>query len=341
VKKENIPLVSIVIPTYDQKPEYLLASIRSALDQTYPNLEILISNNHSTNGTEKLLNQINDPRVVVVMPETHLSLNEHFNFAAAQAKGDHISFLSSDDLIYPGCIEKTMALMIADKSLVMVYNENLIIDAKGDRTDIIRRSKLPTGVYSKKHTALRMLNNSEYWVIGSVLKKEAFLKEKLVAGIIATDWILGFKLLKYGKVGYVNEPLAAIRFHEREGTKRVEYDAMKREHFRQVPYKYGYLIDDDEFVNAVGLTKEELERYRDEALIINCVILLRKYKAGEIELKDALELVQGYKKHSDNKWIGRFERNFEGSFGLLMTYTIGAVRRIKRIALKTFTKNIY
>jgi glycosyltransferase involved in cell wall biosynthesis len=341
MSQPHIPLVSIVIPTYDQKAEYLRACIKSAMDQNYGNLEILISNNHSSAQTSAIIEEFRDPRIVLVRPEKHLPLNEHFNFAVSKAKGEYISFISSDDLIYKDCIERTMQPMLNDSHLVLCYNENRIIDANGDVTDVIRKNKLPTGVYSAHHVALRMLHNTEYWVIGSIIKRDAYLKERFVPKIIAADWVLGFKLLKYGNVGYVNEPLAAIRFHEREGSKRAEYEVLKKEHFIQVPEKFGYLLNDAELLKTIGLKKEEMQKCLDEALVINCVILLRKYKAGEIALSQTLELMQGYKSYSSDKWIGILEKNVDNSLGLFLTYGLGLARRLKRTRLKMFTKHIY
>jgi len=337
----KVPLVSILIPTYDQKHEYLRESIQSAIDQTYSNLEIIISNNHSTNGVEKVFEEFNDERLVYVKPEKHLGLNDHFNYAASKAKGEYICFLSSDDLLFKGCIEKTLSPLITHKELVMAYNENAIISADGTKQDIIRKLKLPTGVYGKHHIALRMLNNTEYWIIGSIIKKEAFLKEQFNSSIIAGDWVLGFKLLKYGDVAYVNEQLAAIRFHEREGNKRDEYNALKKEHFKQVVTKYEQIINDSQLLTAIELEREEIIRYFDEAIIINVVILLRAYRANEIQLKDAMDQIVTYKKYSNSALLFSLERNFENRLGLLLTYIIGIKRRLRRLFLKMITKHIY
>ena len=341
MKSNTIPLVSILIPTFDQKHEYLRASIQSAIDQSYEKIEIVISNNHSTNGIEKVFQEFNDERIVFIKPETHLTLNDHFNFVASKAKGEYICFLSSDDLLYKRCIEKTVSPLITNRELVMAYNENVIIDADGTKQDVIRKLKLPTGTYSKHHTALRMFNNTEYWIIGSVIKREAFLKEQFISNIIAGDWVLGFKLLKHGNVAYINEQLAAIRFHEREGNKQTEYNALKKEHFKQVVDKYMELINDSVLIKAIGLTKEDLTKCFEEAIIINVVILLRLYRAKGIGLQEARDQIQMYKTHTTSNALLRLERNFESPSGLIFTYLIGLRRRMKRSFLKMTTKHIY
>ena len=52
----NPPLVSIIVPVYNQRPDFLRECIESVINQTYTNIEIIISDNHSTNETPEVLN---------------------------------------------------------------------------------------------------------------------------------------------------------------------------------------------------------------------------------------------------------------------------------------------
>jgi cellulose synthase/poly-beta-1,6-N-acetylglucosamine synthase-like glycosyltransferase len=66
----SLPLVSIVIPTFNQRPQFLRDSLSSALAQTYGQIEVIVSDNHSTNGTAALLAEYDDPRLRVVRPRS-------------------------------------------------------------------------------------------------------------------------------------------------------------------------------------------------------------------------------------------------------------------------------
>ena len=70
--------ISIGIPTYNQA-EYLEETILSVLNQTVAAYEIVVSNNHSTDDTEKILDKYSDV-IRVIQPPTHLTMVENWNF---------------------------------------------------------------------------------------------------------------------------------------------------------------------------------------------------------------------------------------------------------------------
>ena len=62
-KNMNFPLVTIAIPTYNRADGYLKEAIQSALDQTYPNLEIIVSDNCSIDDTESIVKCLSEPDI--------------------------------------------------------------------------------------------------------------------------------------------------------------------------------------------------------------------------------------------------------------------------------------
>jgi len=85
------PLVSIILPTHNRK-KYVERAIKSALDQSYKNVELIVIDDCSTDGTE-----INNPRVIIVRNETNLGLARSLNKAIRIAKGKYIARLDDDD----------------------------------------------------------------------------------------------------------------------------------------------------------------------------------------------------------------------------------------------------
>ena len=94
-----LPLVTIAIPTFNRADSYLSQALQSALKQTYPNLEILVSDNCSTDQTESLLTGIADPRIRYFRHETNIGANNNVNFCIEQAKGEYLLILHDDDAI--------------------------------------------------------------------------------------------------------------------------------------------------------------------------------------------------------------------------------------------------
>ena len=95
--------ISIGIPTYNQA-EYLEETILSVLNQTVAAYEIVVSNNHSTDDTEKILDKYSDV-IRVIQPPTHLTMVENWNFLVRHLTGEWISILSSDDTYLPNFIQ--------------------------------------------------------------------------------------------------------------------------------------------------------------------------------------------------------------------------------------------
>ena len=104
-EKERCKLISVVIPTYNRKKQ-LPECIRSVLAQTYRNIEVLVVDDASTDGTEELFHEIEDPRLHYLRYETNRGACYARNYGAKRAKGELIAFQDSDDTWYEDKLEK-------------------------------------------------------------------------------------------------------------------------------------------------------------------------------------------------------------------------------------------
>lgn len=93
--------ISLVIPTR-QRAVYLKSSLQTALDIDDDNLEIVVSDNCSTDETQELVTAISDPRLIYTRPETGLSMRGNFEHGLAACSGDYVSFMGDDDGYLPG-----------------------------------------------------------------------------------------------------------------------------------------------------------------------------------------------------------------------------------------------
>ena len=325
----NLPLVSIIIPMYNQRLDYLRDCLKGALFQTYPNIEVIISDNHSTNGSSEILNEYSsNERLKIVKPITHLNIIDHFTFAASHASGEYISFLSSDDMLYPECISKVVKPLIENKDLSYSYCENVVIDSDGNQKSFVRNLQMPTRIYNKKEVARRIYNNSEYWIIGGVIRTEYYKKVGLQKNIIAGDWIMGLQLLRFGDVAYCNEALTAIRFHERTGEAKDLYAEQNILHYKQRIAKHNFIIEDSELLTEIGIQKKQAISYRDKEILNAVVNLTRQYHKGLFSKEKINEILELYKQTQTSfnfKFLTRF---YNSKMGLLYTYVIGFYNRL-------------
>ncbi len=94
------PLVSVIVPTHD-RPEMLAAAIQSILDQSYPNVEIVVVNDAGMDVGEVVARFNRDGRIVLVGHDTNRGLAAARNTGIRHARGKYIAYLDDDDLYYP------------------------------------------------------------------------------------------------------------------------------------------------------------------------------------------------------------------------------------------------
>ncbi|PTW50383.1 glycosyltransferase family 2 protein [Rhodovulum kholense] len=110
---EPRPVISLVIPTRE-RAHYLDAAIRSALvaaDAADAPVEIVVSDNASTDDTPAVIAGFDDPRIVAVRTDRRLSMRENFQFALSNTTGDHVLFIGDDDAVLPNGLRLLAALI--------------------------------------------------------------------------------------------------------------------------------------------------------------------------------------------------------------------------------------
>ena len=103
------PLVSVCITSYNYG-RYLRDAVESALSQTYPQIEVVISDNGSTDDTHDVVAAYrDDPRVRFFVNERNVGLCANHNRAIERARGEYLVILSADDVIFPQHVERLLA----------------------------------------------------------------------------------------------------------------------------------------------------------------------------------------------------------------------------------------
>jgi len=119
--KDNLPLVSIGIPTYN-RAKLLKRSIESLLSQDYENIEILISDNASTDNTQEVCQHYvqKDSRIKYVQHATNHGPGENFSYVLLNATGQFFMWLGDDDWLDSDYISKCVNQLINDKVFSLV-----------------------------------------------------------------------------------------------------------------------------------------------------------------------------------------------------------------------------
>jgi glycosyltransferase involved in cell wall biosynthesis len=116
------PLVSCIIPTYN-RAHIVGRAIRSVLNQTYKNIEVIVVDDGSQDNTQEAVLSIKDERVRYIRLHRNFGVAFARNIGIANARGEFVAFLDSDDYFLPEKIEKQVELMLKDESIGVCYTE--------------------------------------------------------------------------------------------------------------------------------------------------------------------------------------------------------------------------
>ncbi|NJK37523.1 MAG: glycosyltransferase [Oscillatoriales cyanobacterium SM2_3_0] len=133
---EELPLVSLCIPTYNGEL-FIQAALASIVTQTYPQLEVIISDDGSGDRTlvraENFLMQSN--LKFSIHPHPCYGIAGNCNHAASKAQGKYIKFLFQDDLLRPNCIAALVTLAEEDEEIGLVFSDREMLFSSGSETD--------------------------------------------------------------------------------------------------------------------------------------------------------------------------------------------------------------
>ncbi|MFH0754183.1 MAG: glycosyltransferase [Candidatus Omnitrophota bacterium] len=123
-------LVSIIIPTKNRRA-LLAQAMESCCQQTYPNLEIVVVDGASDDGTQAYVRSLDDPRIVYVRQEKAEGFVSGLNAGFAIAKGEYLTWSSDDDWCAPQAMATLAAVLDADAGVDFVYTDYWMVDADG------------------------------------------------------------------------------------------------------------------------------------------------------------------------------------------------------------------
>jgi len=224
------PKVTVAIPTLN-RVGYLRLALESTLRQTYSNLEIVISNNCSTDETAEYLRSLNDPRLIILTQTVFLSMVENWNACLASATGEYFILLSDDDLLEPTAIEKLVAAYQLASEVDppgFIYCGAKVIDSEGavysqtvPSPDKESSQELILGFFASKRSVL----------LCTILYRTRDLGTGFPSGFtVANDAAMWMAIaVRYGYVIHIEDELTRYRQHLKNLSNKTSPSIWKKE----------------------------------------------------------------------------------------------------------------
>ena len=225
------PLVSVLIPVYNGE-KVIAEAIKSCINQTYKNIEVIVVDNHSDDDTKEEINRFNDERIAYYRNDANLGMVGNWNRCLSLANGEYIQFVCADDILDERSIEKKMSLAAKSDEICMVFSDTAIIDANGKKI-MSRKSFRKSGVFDGKRLARHsyLLRNVYGEPSNVMFKKKTIGKIGDFSGKMryAVDWDMWLRISAVGRVGYVAEELSFYRVDSSNTTSKMKLDAILRD----------------------------------------------------------------------------------------------------------------
>lgn len=227
------PFVSICIPTYNGE-KFLKETLESINAQTYNSIEVIISDDNSTDETLAVIKKVTEHWNLPVFIYSHSpsGIGANWNNCIKHANGKYIKFVFQDDLINPECIEEMVGVAEKDTEIGLVFCKRQVIgeiatnqnwlQMYGDLTKYwVNLNEIQDGTVLLKQSGFV---NKPYNKIGEpsvvLLKKDIFneigyFSEQLKQSL---DYEFWYRTMAKYKVGFVDRTLASFRMHSAQAS---------------------------------------------------------------------------------------------------------------------------
>lgn len=215
--KNDWPLVTIAIPVYCGS-RYLEKTIDSVFFQTYPNIEIVIVDDHSTDNSEKIILKYNDSRIRYFRHEKNMGAAASWNHCLSEARGIYFKLLPQDDMLFNDTIMRQVQVLEEDKEqyIALTFGSRVIVDQHGR---LLLKKKL-NGNFDRHFSGrdlirlcvrrgTNMIGEPGTGLVRTATARNAGGYDDSLPYLVDLDhWL---KILKYGDALYLKDPVNEFR----------------------------------------------------------------------------------------------------------------------------------
>lgn len=244
------PLISVIMSTYNEE-KYIVTSLKSLLNQTFQEFEIIIVDDASTDNTRQLIQRLQDERIHLICNEENQGLTKNLNKALKHVTGKYIARMDGDDIAFPTRFEKQVQYMEKHPETMLVscytksFGDSDLVFALPDDSEVLK---------------VRMLVRPVYAHPGFMMRREL-----IEAGYqyneeyrTAQDYEFASRVAEKYKIGLVPEVLLLYRVHKKQISAKAgnqQFDNADKIRKHQLE-RLGVQLSETEWKNYQDLVKE-------------------------------------------------------------------------------------
>ncbi len=222
---QSSPLVSIGMPVFNGEP-YIGEAIESILRQSYRNIELIICDNASEDGTQAICERFaaEDSRVRYVRNEANIGAYRNFNKTFELSRGKYFKWASHDDNLEEGFIEVCVDTLERETDVVLCLPKIIYIDQHGKITadQTVNVSILGERYLDRmrRFFDLQVASDDIVYALFGLMRADALRKTKLWEPYISSEEMVMLDLLRYGKLKQVEQSAFFFRLHPQSAFKK-------------------------------------------------------------------------------------------------------------------------
>ncbi len=205
--------------SYNQE-DYIGEAVRSAAEQDYENIQIVVSDDGSTDNSQLILNDLHNkyPGIIeIYLHKENRGSSWNHNFAYQQCRGEYICYFDGDDIMLPGKIEEQLDFMLSNPEYQLTYTNSEIFNTEKDKFIILWDQRFGKRTGSAKD----VIRYGNFIPASATMFKMSIIPVEFNQEIyLGADWLfwIEFLILSNGEIGYLDKVLGKYRRHNSNRT---------------------------------------------------------------------------------------------------------------------------
>ncbi len=218
--------VSVMMPVYNAE-KFVSEALESVLSQDYPNLEVIVSDDASTDLTVEIVNDYSrrfPGKLVILTNKINLGVTANCNHALSYCNGDYVSLFAGDDIMLPGKISKQVAALDACPTAVLCYHPVEMFESSTGEILTVTNKNAREDVHSFKDMLLKLgIPGGCSIMVRKVAIPSGGYDSRLKT---VSDWLFFLEISLKGDIIKVDELLARYRRHS-SGTSHISLPLLR------------------------------------------------------------------------------------------------------------------